>query len=171
MSLHGVTLPGDLPPDIHERAVLLLERRHFLIESSDVAKEAVGITIELQAITVERELREREREVEQREAAVERFRRAWKKEVIMTDERDLLRREAAVERLREAIPEKREYRQGTPVAKAPEPRPDDCPIGKGSLSGYSNQGCRCDACREAARTYQRHWQRIRRGPGMRRRST
>jgi hypothetical protein len=30
------------------------------------------------------------------------------------------------------------------------PRPDSgCPLGLGNINGYTNRGCRCDACREA----------------------
>lgn len=148
--IHGYSIPAGLSEDAHREVVVLLRRLRNITDAEPLADEAVRLTERIRSLTEHLDLTNREQAVAEREGAVERFRSAW-------EERGEVIREVPVQRQR-AAPRDRRSRTGIELPPA---RPEDCPMGFGNLTGYA-AGCRCDACVEANRTYQRAYARRRR---------
>ncbi len=132
--------------DVWKRVVVASRRRDILLRAKECTPEMLREAVNLTEVIRDAEtydIKQRERDVAEREAAVERFLAAWE------ERGEVVREVVRVRRI-----------AGTDI-DVPE-NSAACPLGLGNLGGYTNHGCRCAACCEASRTYQREYAALRR---------
>lgn len=150
MNLTGITIPGNLPPDVHERVVEMARRRAIICANPEVgplATEAVRLTEAInrlidphRLLDTKRHRRARERMAERRALGVapkgKHGENGYANYGCRCDECRAGKAQAHRRRARQ-----RERRE------PPEH----------GLSGYNNYHCRCDVCCAAKASYMREY--------------